>query len=253
MFERLKRWFGRARPQIPADLWARAEARLPLLAYLSGEERARLRTLAEGFLRDKQFHGAHGLELDDEMLLTIALQACLPVFRIGLGAYRDWVGIVVYPGDFVIPRRETDEDGVVHEFDDEVLGEAWEAGPVLIAWHDDEGETDGVNVVIHEFAHKLDMSNGGADGFPPLPADISREDWLRDFTAAYETVCESVDRGLPTLLDPYATTHPAEFFAVAAESFFETPRQLRAAHPRIYAHLKRFFGLDPAARDTAGV
>jgi Mlc titration factor MtfA (ptsG expression regulator) len=243
----LRRLFGRSRPQVPELTWQRVEARLPFLDYLEASERARLRLLASGFLAEKEFHGAHDLALDDDMMLTIALQAALPVFRLGLGAYRGWVGIVVYPGDILIPRREVDEDGVVHEFDDEVLGEAWEHGPVLLSWNEDEGRPDGVNVVIHEFAHKLDMANGGADGLPPLPAGMSRERWARAFGAAYDSLCRSVDMGLPTVLDPYASEHPAEFFAVAAEAFFETPRELRAAWPQVHALLAEFFDLDPAA------
>lgn len=254
MFERLRRWLGhsdQSAPDIDEALWQRAEARLPFLAYLEPRQRARLRNLARGFLAGKEFHGAHGLEISDEMMLTIALQACLPVLRVGLEAYRGWVGIVVYPGEIVIPRREVDESGVVHEFNDEVLGEAWQDGPVLLSW-ETEAEQDGlVNVVIHEFAHKLDMLNGGADGFPPLPADMSREDWARDFTRAYETFCRALDMGLPTVLDPYAGEHPAEFFAVSAEVFFEAPGALKNAHPAVYKQLSMLFGSDPASGEAA--
>ena len=129
----------------------------------------------------KEFHGAQGLRLTDEMLLGIALQACLPILNKGLDAYRSWVGVIVYPGNFVIPRHEMDEDGVVHEYDDEVLGEVWEGGPVVLSWFPGHLAPDGVNVVIHEFAHKLDMENGGADGFPRLPAGMSRGPGPRPF------------------------------------------------------------------------
>lgn len=250
--EFLRRCFGLRRkpPAIDEALWRQVEARLPFLAYLTQPQRLRLRELASGFLASKQFHGAGGLELTDEMMLAIALQACLPILRIGLDAYRGWVGIVVYPGGILIPRQEMDEHGVVHEFEDEVLGEAWEDGPVLLSW-DEEASLDaergpGLNVVIHEFAHKLDMSNGGADGLPPLPPDISRRAWAEDFSAAYESLCQTLELGLPTMLDPYAAEHPAEFFAVSAEAFFETPAELQAAHPKVYAHLSRLFGCDPA-------
>ena len=254
MLERLRRWLGRAGqagPEIDEALWRRVETGLPFLAYLEPHNRARLRALARRFLACKQFHGAHGLDVTDEMMLAIALQACLPVLRIGLEAYRGWVGIVVYPGGIVIPRREVDEAGVVHEFDDEVLGEAWQDGPVLLSWSGGAPHEGPVNVVIHEFAHKLDMENGGADGFPPLPPGLSREDWARDFSRAYEAMCRSLDAGLPTALDPYAAEHPAEFFAVAAEAFFETPNDLKRAHPAVYAQLSRLFGTDPAAGEAA--
>jgi MtfA peptidase len=147
----------------------------------------------------------------------------------------------------VIPRQQVDENGVVHEFNDEVLGEAWEDGPVLLSWETGAEEDDLVNVVIHEFAHKLDMLNGGADGFPPLPPDMSREEWARDFSRAYDSFCHSLDTGLPTALDPYAGEHPAEFFAVASEAFFEAPGMLRHAHPAVYRQLSTLFGTDPAA------
>ncbi|MDX5364011.1 MAG: zinc-dependent peptidase [Pseudazoarcus pumilus] len=253
MFERLRRWLshsGKPVADIDEALWQRAEARLPFLDYLETAQRARLRELARGFLAGKQFHGAHGLEVNDEMMLTIALQACLPILRVGLEAYRGWVGIVVYPGEIVIPRQQMDEDGVVHEFEDEVLGEAWQDGPVLLSW-ETEAEEDGlVNVVIHEFAHKLDMLNGGADGFPPLPADMSADDWSGDFSRAYDSFCRALDMGLPTLLDPYAGEHPAEFFAVAAEVFFEAPNALKNSHPAVYKQLSKLFGSDPAAGEA---
>lgn len=250
MLHRLRNWLGQRfrtpEPTVSEAMWLRVEARLPFLDYLTADERTRLRALARQFLGAKQFHGAHGLRITDEMLLTIALQACLPILNIGLAAYRGWVGVVVYPGDFVIPRREMDEAGVVHEYDDEVLGEAWQGGPVLLSWFDD-GEPEGVNVVIHEFAHKLDMENGEIDGLPALPASMSRKAWAEAFNTAYTRFCQQVDSGLDTVLDPYAAEHPAEFFAVAAEAFFETPCDLRDAFPAVYGQLQTYFGMDPAA------
>ncbi|KAA3654238.1 MAG: hypothetical protein DWQ11_05550 [Proteobacteria bacterium] len=248
MLGSLKRWLlGPARQTpVPAAQWQRVEAGLPFLAYLPAEARARLRTLALDFLAQKTFHGAGGLVLTDDMLLAIALQACLPILNTGLAAYRDWVGVVVYPGDFVIPREEMDEDGVVHEYDDPVLGEAWPGGPVIVSWQD-TAPADGLNVVIHEFAHKLDMCNGQADGFPPLAPDMPRAVWARIFSAAYDDFCDRLDSGRPLPIDAYAAESPAEFFAVMSEAFFETPTRLRAAYPAAYAQLKRLYGLDPAA------
>jgi len=256
LIDGLRGWWRRlagAPAQVPESLWAGVEATLPFLDFLSNEERAQLRGLAREFLAHKQFHGASGLELTDRMLLSIALQACLPILHIGLDAYRGWVGVVVYPGGFIIPRSQADEAGVVHEYDDEVLGEAWAHGPVLIGWDIDEtGDeaADGLNVVIHEFVHKLDMLNGEADGLPPLPAGMSRTEWARVFTEAYDQFCELVDSGLPTVLDPYAAEHPAEFFAVASETFFEAPHRLQTAFPEVYGQLSRFYRMDPAARAT---
>jgi MtfA peptidase len=245
----LRGWFGRTRPQPQVDdaTWRAVERDLPFLDFLNPAQRERLREMALTFLVEKQFHGAHGLRLTDHIMLSIALQACLPVLNIGLQAYRGWVGVVVYPGDFIIPRQVMDEDGVVHEYDDEVLGEAWEGGPVLLSWFDQDAAPHGVNVVIHEFAHKLDMQNGEVDGFPPLPTGMSREAWAAAFGAAYEAHCAQVDDGEDTLLDPYGAENPGEFFAVASETFFLDPAGLRATYPALHAQLAAFYRLDPGA------
>ena len=253
MFSAFRKWRRRraaSRMQVPPEQWSRVEARLPFLEYLPPDERPRLRQMALEFLTEKEVHGAEGLVVTDDMLLSIALQACLPVLHIGLDAYADWVGIVVYPGDFVIPRSFVDEDGVVHEYDDEVLGEAWEGGPVILSWFDDDEALDGINVVIHEFAHKLDMGNGEVDGFPALPADMSPEAWAAAFRPAYDDFCQRVDDGEDTALDPYGADHPSEFFAVMSEAFFETPGLLRQQYPAVYGQLSRYFRQDPAQRET---
>ncbi|MCL2876926.1 MAG: zinc-dependent peptidase [Betaproteobacteria bacterium] len=251
MLNKLKRWLalpgGQGMP-LPEGLWARIEARLPFLSWLPIEARSRLRTLSKDFLTEKEFYGARKLHLDDEIMLTIAVQACLPILNYrGLTAYRDWVGIVVYPGDFVVPQQIMDETGVVHEYEEILLGEARADGPVLLAWSDD-GSPDGVNVVIHEFVHKLDMANNGGDanGCPALPPGMSRKAWAEAFSAAYKRLCRLDDTGIETILDPYATDSPAEFFAVASEAFFETPMSLRADFPTVYAQLAAFYGLDTA-------
>lgn len=252
MFERIRRWFGRANP-LPAvsdSQWARVEAGLPFLDYLVAADRPRLRRLALEFLAAKEFHGANGLELDDDILLSIALQASLPILNIGLQAYRGWVGVIVYPGDFVIPRREYDEAGVVHEYHDEVLGEAWDGGPVLLSWFGGEGQPVGVNVVIHEFAHKLDMENGSVNGLPRLRPGMSRQAWAAAFTQAYEDFCTEVDNGAETAIDPYGAEHPGEFFAVVSEVFFELPHVLLHRFPQVYAQLALFYGVNPAEREA---
>jgi len=252
MLDKLKRWLalpGRHGTPVPAELWARIEARLPFLNWLPLDALARLRALSEDFLAEKEFYGAHGLQLDDEIMLTIAVQACLPILNHrGLAAYRGWVGIVVYPGDFVVPQQTMDDADVVHEYEEILLGEARADGPVLLAWFDDD-HPPGVNIVIHEFAHKLDMADGDANGCPVLPPGMSRKTWTEIFSAAYERLCRLDDAGIETILDPYATTDPAEFFAVASEAFFETPMSLRTDFPAVYAQLAAFYGLDAAANE----
>jgi Mlc titration factor MtfA (ptsG expression regulator) len=233
------------RIQVSDEQWAAAEAALPFLDHLDADAHRRLRELARAFLAEKEWSAAQDLVLTPAIQLSITLQACLPILNLGLDHYRGWVGIVVYPGDFVIPRSVMDEDGVVHEYDDAVLGEAWEGGPVLISWFNDPEEADGVNVVIHEFAHKLDMENGTVDGVPRLPADMSRRAWAAAFEPAYADFSKRVDAGEDTIIDPYAADHPAEFFAVMSEAFFETPDVLHDEYPAVYEQLKRFYRQDP--------
>ncbi|WP_018411513.1 M90 family metallopeptidase [Methyloversatilis thermotolerans] len=238
-------------PDVPADQWIRVEARLPYLDFLAPEDRPALRELARTFIATKQFHGAHELQLDDDMLLEIALQACLPVLKLGLDWYDDWVGIVIYPGDFIVPRQITDEAGVVHEYDDTLVGEAWAGGPVLLSWQPDQLAAEGINVVIHEFAHKLDMRNGEADGLPPLHEGMSVERWAKVWSDAYARFCADVDAGIDTGIDDYAAENPAEFFAVMSECFFEIPDLIEQTWPDLYRQLSLFYRLDPAPRARA--
>ena len=247
---------------LPDALWDATLATLPFIDALDGDEKSRLRALCQDFLAQKEFTSAGGLELTDAMCVSIAAQGCLPIINIGLESYRDWVGIVVYPDEFVIPRSVEDEFGVVHEYDDIASGEAWAGGPLLISWRDAQMAGDGYNVVIHEFAHKLDMINGDADGVPPLPATIARRDWEATLLAAYDDFCDRVDaaeqRGdsseafyETTGLDDYGAESPGEFFAVMSETFFEAPDVLLAAYPALYAQLRLFYRQDPITRLAA--
>ena len=252
VFNRMLDWMRakRAPVSLPDALWQEVIAALPFLDRLSADELARLRRLSEDFLAEKEFTSAGGLELTDAMCVSIAVQGCLPVLNLGLRPYRDWVGVVVYPDEFVIPRSVEDEFGVVHEYDDVASGEAWEGGPLLVSWRDAQMAGEGYNVVIHEFAHKLDMLNGEADGVPPLPPDIARAEWEEALLAAYDDFCARVDdaerRGIDDLpLDPYAAEHPGEFFAVMSESFFEMPDVLAAEYPALYTLFCRFYRQDP--------
>ena len=230
-----------ARHRIDDALWTRATAGL---AFLPGTEK--LRELVLLFLAEKEFAGAHGLDVTDEMRVSVAAQACLPILELGLDWYRGWRGIVVYPGDFRVRRTEVDDDGVVHEWDDELAGEAMPGGPVVLSW-DALARDPEINVVIHEFAHKLDMLNGAADGVPPLHAGMDRAAWIKAFEDAYDGFCDAVDRGKDTWLDPYAAEHLSEFFAVMSEAFFREPREARRRYPDVYHQLRLFYRQDPAA------
>ena len=254
----LREWKRRrilGRHRIDDALWRRALRHLPFLAGLSTEHERRLKELAILFLAEKQLTPLRGLVLSDDDRVEIALQACLPVLELGLDWYDGWVGIVVHPSDFKVQRAQTDEDGVRHEWDDELAGEAWPGGPVVLSWEalDDSGSVaeGGANVVIHEFAHKLDMMTGEADGVPPQPSRAARERWIETFDAEFDRFCIAADAGKPTLLDPYAAEHEAEFFAVASEAFFETPNALRREMPKIYDLFAGFYRQDPAKRLSA--
>ena len=247
---------------LPDALWQETLASLPFLNRLSDDEQSRLRHLAEVFLTQKEFAAAGGLELTDAICVSIAAQGCLPILNLGLEYYRDWVGIVVYPDEFVIPRTVEDEFGVVHEYEDIASGEAWEGGPVLISWHDAQMAGDGYNVVIHEFAHKLDMLNGEADGTPPLPADLPRQEWEEAMITAYNDFCKKVDAAQADTLcksppeedtltiDPYASETPGEFFAVLSEVFFEAPEILYNEYPALYSLFENFYRQKPIRGST---
>ncbi len=256
LFRRWRRRRLLRKARIDDALWRRVIAGLPFLAGMREDDLARLRELALLFLYEKELHGARGLALTDEIRLAIAVQAVLPVLNLGLDTYEGWVGVVVYPGEFRVRRQELDEDGVLHEWDDALSGEAWPGGPVLLSWEDvtlgttapEAGGEPGYNVVIHEFAHKIDMLKGEADGYPTPHADMDRAAWTRALESGYARFVGRVERDEETLLDPYAAEHPAEFFAVASEAFFTDPHALRQEFPGLYDQLGRFYRQDPAAR-----
>lgn len=240
---------------IPEALWQLTLARYPFLTRRPAQDLRRLREMTTLFLARKEFSGGHGLQVDDEMAVAIAAQACLPVLELGLAWYDGFVGIVVHPDLVSVRREHMDEAGVVHEYDESLAGEAMEGGPVMLSWRDvaDSGDSAeyGYNVVIHEFAHVIDMRDGIADGVPPLPNRAARERWLAVMQAHYETLCDVVDRGDEPLLDPYASESLEEFFAVASETFFVAPFDLRAEHPALYAALADFYRQNPAGAPDA--
>ena len=239
------------RRAIPEALWALTLARFPFITQRGADDRQRLPELATLFLADKEFAGMQGLEVDDGMAVAIAAQACLPILRLGLPAYDGFKGIVVHP-DVVVARREVmDEDGVVHHYEEELSGEAMEGGPVMLSWRDVEDAGDsaawGYNVVVHEFAHVLDMRDGAADGVPLLPDRAARERWRAVLEPQWIDFCERVDAGEDTLIDPYGAEAIDEFFAVASELFFVDANAMRREHPALYDLLAGYYRQDPAA------
>lgn len=265
----LARWRMRADGDRISDPdWQAGTGIMRFLGHLNGEELQQLRAHCETFLAGKQFSGAAGFEISSDVCLQIAIQACLPALHLPFRTYADFVEIVVYPDRFVAARQEMDEAGVVHEFDDELAGEAMDGGPVVLSWPDADvgGGRAGYNVVIHEFAHKIDLLDGRADGAPPMPRAL-RARWARTMGDAFadlqrrleEVECampRSVDPESPAAdawyaklpLDPYAATDPGEFFAVACETFFTAPRQLSRSWPQLYQLFREYFGQNPLLR-----
>jgi hypothetical protein len=251
-FSRWRRSRILRRLHIDDALWRRTLDRYSFLAGLSEDERTRLHERVALFLHAKQIHGAAGLELNEEMKLAIAVQACILTLNLPEDWYDGWVEIIVYPGKFVPQVQWQDEFGVVHEGNEVYAGEAWLQGPVILSWADiAQSGADGVNVVIHEFAHKIDMLDGVANGCPPLAAQMSREHWSAVFGPAYRDFCARVDRKIPTTIDWYAAESPAEFFAVMSEAFFEVPETVREPYPEVYEQLVAFYRQDPYARHVA--
>ncbi len=255
MFEALRRWRERRvlrSAAIPEPLWREAVAALPFLAAYAPDELDRLRALVVLFLDAKSVVGAGGHEVTPLQRVIIAAQACVLVLDLDLALYDGWESVIVYPGEFLPEWEWEDEAGVVHKMGGALAGESMPRGPVVLSWPDVEASADweeaGMNLVIHEFAHKLDMRNGEANGFPPLPATMSEAAWRVALEEAYADFSRRVARGEDTAIDPYAAEHPAEFFAVLSEVFFAEPGLLLEEYPQVYAQLALFYRQDPAGR-----
>lgn len=182
------------------------------------------------------------------MRVRIALHACLPILNLGLEYYADWVSIVIYPGDFRVHDEFMDEHGIVHQEIVDLCGQSLTQGPIVLSWEtirkEDETPADH-DLVIHECAHKLDILNGDANGFPPLHVNMKASEWAHDFHAAYNRLCAKLESGIDTHVDPYAADDPSEFFAVMSETFFTAPHLLYNAFPSVYKQLQRFYRQDP--------
>jgi Mlc titration factor MtfA (ptsG expression regulator) len=235
---------------IPDDIWQATHARLPWLRAFDAERDARLRELTARFLHEKTITPVGELSLDAEQRCSLAALCCMPLLEFGAEGLRGWSQLIVYPDAFRVNRTHVDAAGVLHEWQDELIGEAWEMGPVILSWADVvadcEDPSAGFCVAAHEMAHKIDVLDGALDGTPPLPRPWQRE-WARDFQAAYDALVKQVDRGRETAIDAYAAEAPEEFFAVVSEYHFSDPRLLRAQMPQVAAHLERFYGPSPFA------
>jgi len=255
MFRTLRRWRQRRvlkSQAIPEALWRDSLESLPFLAIYTDEELARLREKVVLFLDAKNIIGARGHRVTPRQRVVIALQACVLILNLDIAFYDGWQNVIIYPDEFVPGWEWEDEAGVVHRNEDAMAGEAMQGGPVVLSWADVEASSDwttaGMNLAIHEFAHKIDMRNGVANGCPPLPAEMPPNVWKKTMLAAFEHFQMRVARGDRTAIDPYAAESPSEFFAVLTEIFFVDPALLRHEYVAVYQQFARFYRQEPAAR-----
>lgn len=243
---RLKRAVNAA---FPGSYVVILERNVPVYRRLPVALRKQLHRLVLHFLHTKDFHGCAGLAITDEIRVTIAGTACLLLLNRKTRVYPELSSILVYPSAFLAPRTEIGPGGVVSNYEDDLLGESWGDGRVILAWdHVEQGIrdfTDGHNVVLHEFAHQLDEESGGADGAPILGSRANYQRWAEVFSREFASLQTTVDYDDETVLDEYGATDPAEFFAVATETFFEKPVELAARHAELFEELKGYYRVDP--------
>lgn len=242
---RRRRWLEDG---IPSGWLPVVEAQ-PFYGLLDDEEQRRLREAVHVFVLEKYWEGCGGLQLTEEMQVTIATQACLLIVNRQHDYFRGVKSILIYPSAYFGGPQTVHAGGTVAERSARA-GEAWTRGPVVLAWDQVQRGAihpgDGHNLVYHEFAHKLDQLDGIADGTPVLSEKEHYRQWNRVMTEAYERLCRALQTKTPTLLDKYGTTNPAEFFAVATECFFERPQRLQHRHEDLYEVLSKFYRHDPA-------
>jgi Mlc titration factor MtfA (ptsG expression regulator) len=223
---------------------------VPLVRELPAAQQLRLKKHIQVLLQEVPFIGCAGLEVTERMRVTIAAQAAFLLLGRG-GSFSNLREVLVYPGHFVVPRTETGAGGVVHEGRDVLAGQSWQRGQVIVAWAAvQEGAAhphDGANVVMHEFAHQLDQATGAANGAPYVGRGALQRDWARVMNEEFNALVARLASEEPSLIDPYAATSPAEFFAVTTELFFERPDALAVERPALYEQLKRCYRLDPSA------
>ncbi|RMH25710.1 MAG: zinc-dependent peptidase [Planctomycetota bacterium] len=234
---------------LPAEWWSIVDRRCPVIAGLTGGQRDRLGGIVRVLLDEKHFEGCGGLKMTDEVRVTIAAQAALLVLGRPGSYYPTLRSILVYPDAYQVWTQEEDEIGIVTEGMDERLGEAWDGGTVVLSWADvvrgGGDEDDGSNVVLHEFAHLLDGEEGDMNGAPLLSGRAGYDRWAEVFMREYKGLVRDVRKGRPSVLDPYGAEHPAEFFAVATEVFFERPGAMRKRHPELFEVMRGFYGWVP--------
>lgn len=231
-------------------LWqAIIEHNLPIYPRLSPNERRRLQGHIQVFLAQKQFIGCAGLQVTEEMKLVIAAVSCLLLLNERGKYFPKLRSILIYPSAYLVNETTSTGNFIVEEKRVARLGESWLNDQVVLSWEQIKQDTknwkDGHNVVLHEFAHQLDQEDGSAEGVPFLPRNLDYSIWSQVMTKEYQQLCNDLQRGVKTVINSYGATNPAEFFAVATETFFEKPDQLLKKHPTLYEQLQRYYQLDP--------
>ncbi|BAY18003.1 hypothetical protein NIES2109_06020 [Nostoc sp. HK-01] len=231
-------------------LWSAViENNLPIYLRLTPEERRRLQGHIQVFLAEKQFIGCQGLQVTAEMKIMIAAVACLLLLNERGEYFPKLRSILIYPSTYFVNQTVAVSDYVVEERRDARLGESWVKDQVILSWEqvqrDTQNWSDGHNVVLHEFAHQLDQADGKAEGVPILPNKSDYLVWAQVMTAEYQQLCNDVQQNIKTVIDSYGATNPAEFFAVATETFFEKPQQLLKKHSALYELLNRYYQVNP--------
>jgi Mlc titration factor MtfA (ptsG expression regulator) len=248
MGTRLRRWGMRRmlrRDPIPHHVWRSVTREIALLRGLDAVQMAHLRELVTWFLHSKAINGVQGLEVTLTMRVAVAVQACLLILNLDIDYFANWVEVILYPAAFRVHHQQVDAIGLVHDDANVLSGESWLRGPVILSWEDVERDSyhprAGHNVVLHEFAHKLDGLNGVTNGMPPLRRGMDRKVWAESLGGAYDRLCLQVAKGEKAYINPYAATSPAEFFAVASEYFFTAPDILKDCCPAVHRQLVLFY------------
>lgn len=246
--QRRRRWL---RAQFfPKEWLATIKCNVAFFRRLSANDQAELLGHIQVFLAEKRFEGCGGLELTDEMRVTIAAEACLLLLRRETDYFPRLLTILVYPSTYIVEEKRPVEGPIWEEGRMARLGETGRRlGAMVLAWDAVKSgaadPSDGKNVVLHEFAHQLDYENYAADGAPALLTREQRLSWREVMRIEFASLRAADETGIPALLDGYGATDPAEFFAVATEAFFERPYALRTYHAKLYAELQRYFHQDP--------
>lgn len=242
------------RNSFPEQWSAILERRLPFTRRFPEQQRQHLEDLIKLFLSDKQFIGCAGQVIDDDIRVTIAAQACLLILNNPDTHYQRLRAILVYPSTFVATREVRDHLGLVSTQHSVLLGESWDQGKVVLAWDNVEAGVrnlhDGRNVVFHEFAHQLDSESGATNGAPLLMTRGAYKSWAQVFQLEYERLQSASLHHKQSLLDEYGASNPAEFFAVATETYFERGKAMHTHHRQLYDELANFYGFDTASWDS---